>query len=267
MRNLPLEENMSLHVLKYGSMGEEVSKWQSFLIGTGYLKDLSDGIFGSATELATKKYQEDKGLRADGIVGPNTYSQATKEPLAIIEDQDEFPPKPDFPPLVGTSARQKVFGKFDFVHAPTRKNKEQIKILGDWENDNIVSIFIPVLKGVDTYGRPNSGKMTFHKKAAEQLKGLWSAWSTQNYKTLILTYGGSYVPRFVRGSASTLSNHAFGSAFDINMEWNGLGKTPAIRGSKGSVRELVPIANDFGFYWGGILTVESTACILKLPRF
>jgi hypothetical protein len=48
-----------------------------------------------------------------------------------------------------------------------------------------------------------------------------------------------------------LSNHAFGSAFDINAGQNGLGRIPAAVGAYGSVRELVPIAHRFGFYWGG----------------
>jgi hypothetical protein len=30
-----------------------------------------------------------------------------------------------------------------------------------------------------------------------------------------------------------------------------LGKRPALVSEKGSVRELVPIANKYGFYWGG----------------
>ena len=32
---------------------------------------------------------------------------------------------------------------------------------------------------------------------------------------------------------------------------NGLGKKPAMIGEIGCVRELVPIANECGFYWGG----------------
>jgi hypothetical protein len=53
---------------------------------------------------------------------------------------------------------------------------------------------------------------------------------------------------------SKLSNHAFGSAFDINAKWNPLGHTPALVGKEGAVRKLVPIANDYGFYWGGHFT-------------
>jgi len=48
-----------------------------------------------------------------------------------------------------------------------------------------------------------------------------------------------------------LSNHAFGSAFDINASFNALGVEPARVGDRGCVRELVTIANDHGFYWGG----------------
>jgi hypothetical protein len=61
------------------------------------------------------------------------------------------------------------------------------------------------------------------------------------------------VARFVRGRAAQgiLSNHAFGSAFDINYDWNKLGAVPALAGQKGSVRELVSIAQENGFYWGG----------------
>ena len=59
------------------------------------------------------------------------------------------------------------------------------------------------------------------------------------------------MPRFVRGSRTILSNHSFGTAFDINVPWNLLGSVPALVGQKGSVRELVPIANQNGFYWGG----------------
>ena len=67
----------------------------------------------------------------------------------------------------------------------------------------------------------------------------------------VLTWDGSFAPRFVRGSRTVLSNHAFGTAFDINAALNPRGTRPLLVGKKGSVRELVTIANDHGFYWGG----------------
>lgn len=137
---------------------------------------MADGIFGPVTDRATRKYQEARGLTADGVVGSQTYAKAIEDGFSVVVDEDEFPPKPDFPPLVGTEARQGVFGKFEFVPAPTPKNKEAIKILGNWETENIITVQIPELKGIKIDGSTSSGRMRFHKKAAEQVKGLWAAW-------------------------------------------------------------------------------------------
>ena len=67
----------------------------------------------------------------------------------------------------------------------------------------------------------------------------------------VLTWGGLWAPRFIRGSKSVLSNHCFASAFDINVPWNGLGRDTAPTGKRGSVWELVELAHEYGFYWGG----------------
>ncbi len=79
---------------------------------------------------------------------------------------------------------------------------------------------------------------------------MFGAWESAGLMDRILTWGGSFVPRLVRGGAS-LSNHACGAAFDINVSWTQLGVQPALAGEKGSVRELVPLANEHGFFWGG----------------
>lgn len=55
-------------------------------------------------------------------------------------------------------------------------------------------------------------------------------------------------------SRNTLSNHAFGSAFDINAAWNKIGTPPALINQKGAVRDLVGIANENGFYSGWHIT-------------
>jgi peptidoglycan hydrolase-like protein with peptidoglycan-binding domain len=249
---------MALQLLRLGSIGSEVEKWQLFLIGEELLDDDADGRFGPKTEAATKKFQQRHDLDPDGKVGPKTLGKAIAEGLAIVEDRTDmgvnsinFPPRPDFPPLVSTAQRQAIFGAFKFRANPLPSNKENIEILGTWEADNIVKVSLPALNGVDTFGTPNPGAMRFHDKAKAQLEGMWKAWEAKGLKSRVLSFGGSFVPRFIRGSSSALSNHAFGSAFDINMAQNALGKTPARVGTKGSVRELVPIAHDFGFYWGG----------------
>jgi hypothetical protein len=93
--------------------------------------------------------------------------------------------------------------------------------------------------------------MRFPNKAAEQLKAMWAAWEAAGLLELVLTYEGGYNPRLTRGSRTTLSNHAYGTVFDINYQWNRLGQIPAATGKHGAVREFVPIANKHGFFWGG----------------
>ncbi len=112
-----------------------------------------------------------------------------------------------------------------------------------------MSVVIPELIGVQ--GAPRDGKIWFHKQGTAQLTALWGAWAQAGLIDRVLVWGGAFVPRFIRGSSTVLSNHSFGTAFDINMAQNGLGLEPARLGMKGCVRELVPIANKHGFYWGG----------------
>ncbi len=163
-----------------------------------------------------------------------------------------MPPAPGFPPLVSTADRQRVFGAFRFQPAPVPGNPEAIRILDGWAEANIVRVTIPQLVGVE--GAPRDGAVWFHKAASAQLVNLFQAWDDAGLIHLVETWAGSFVPRFIRGSRTALSNHAFGTAFDINAAWNGLGAMPARAGSHGSVRELVPLANEFGFFWGGHYT-------------
>lgn len=59
--------------VKVGSSGSDVKAIQNKLISLGYLPSgEADGIFGSKTKNAVIKFQKDKGLTADGIVGTNT---------------------------------------------------------------------------------------------------------------------------------------------------------------------------------------------------
>ncbi|WP_353641592.1 transglycosylase SLT domain-containing protein [Mesorhizobium sp. WSM2239] len=157
-------------------------------------------------------------------------------------------PHLDLAPLVSTEERQRLFGTFTFVADPKPGNRENIRITNDWPEKNIIKVSIPV-KSV--LGRNGPLEFEFHKLAADQLVAMWLEWEKEGLLDRILTFDGAFVPRFIRGSTSTLSNHAFGTAFDINAQFNPLGHTPADIGEKGCVRELVPIANRFGFAWGG----------------
>jgi hypothetical protein len=68
-------------VLRPGSTGEFVLAWQRSLLGQGHAMSL-DGDFGPITEAATREFQRDSDLTADGIVGPATYA-------AMIESEKD----------------------------------------------------------------------------------------------------------------------------------------------------------------------------------
>ena len=245
----------TLSALRVGMRGERVSAWQSFLVGQGFDNGPIDGFFGEHTRDATKAFQKKHKIEDDGIAGRATLLKAASLGFELIEEPAEditssnFPPRPSFPPLVGDEQRAAVFGRINFVSAPVPSNPEAIRILGSWEEENIVSVPIPQLR--KALGSKAPQAMRFHKLAADQLQGLWQEWEQAKLLDRILTYEGAFVPRFIRGSRTKLSNHTFGSAFDINYAWNKLGERPALVGQKGCVRELVPIAHRWGFYWGG----------------
>lgn len=62
-------------VLKKGSSGSEVKELQNNLNKLGYNCGTADGDFGQKTLDAVKKFQKDKGLECDGIVGNATKAK------------------------------------------------------------------------------------------------------------------------------------------------------------------------------------------------
>lgn len=236
-----------------------------------------DGDFGKRTFAAysrasrandiikLKTIQKLLGLPAqdiDGDSGPQTNG--------LMQQLGDSPDAADWPPTkrivanlmmpahstamhapLGREERESTFGgPFKWRRKPEAGNAENIVIQGDWEEANIVTVEIPQLRKVPG----NFSRMRWNKRGVEQLRALWADWDKAGLLGLVLSYEGSFVPRLIRGSTSALSNHAYGSAFDINYEWNQLGKTPAALGKRGCVRELVPIAHEHGFYWGGNFT-------------
>ena len=232
-------------ILKKGTIAREVAFWQAFLAEKGFLEGPIDGIFGQKTKEATIAWQRDAGLDDDGVVGALSFVKAKEQGYTHAPETPWYPPRPDFD-SPSTARVKELFGDFEFRRVGSGGD---IQILGGWAADNIVRVEIPQLAGIE--GAPADGRISFHKNGAEQLKGLFAEVERQGFKDLLLSFAGSFVPRMVRGSTTRLSNHSWGTAFDINAPENWLGQQPAPVGKKGSLLKIVPIANSFGFYWGG----------------
>jgi hypothetical protein len=278
-----------MQTLKIGAQGADVRAWQEFLTAQGLNPGEVDGIFGAKTAGATKAFQSQNGLEADGIAGPNTFTKAItlgfKTPgLAVVgSDQPAPPPElqrlvavaeeavlpliafpslgppraapdwpglPPFKPIFGLANVEREFERFDFEEI----GGDNIRILGSWKAKNLVVVDIPALRSGHQFAP--GGKVRFHRRGARQLQALWKAWDEAGLLArLLITYDGSFAERFKRNvqphSRENLSNHAFGTAFDINAQQNPLGGVPALVGQPGATRELVELAYQHGFYWGG----------------
>jgi hypothetical protein len=151
--------------------------------------------------------------------------------------------------VLSLSGIEAKFGKFQYEEAAGGR----IRILGTWVADNITTIDIPQLAGLQP------GHIQCHRLVAKQLADAFAEVERRGLLDRILAWDGLFVPRHKTWNpARSLSPHSWGIAFDINARWNGYGAEPAPKGGRGSVVELVPIFEKFGFAWGGYFSRGST---------
>lgn len=224
-------------IVKKGSKGKATEKWQTILRDTYPIT--VDGRFGDQTDYYTRLWQTAHGLNADGIVGNKTWAKSKK--LGYGE------PKPTTKlKALTTAQKEALFGVIPFEKKPEPGNPENIEVDSAWYKQNITRVeseAITKCLGVSS--------IRVHRKTKAQWLGVFEEIVEKGLEELIETYEGTYNARLMRGSETKLSSHAWATAIDVNRKWNGLGKIPAKKGEKGSVVELVPIFEKWGFYWGG----------------
>jgi hypothetical protein len=99
---------------------------------------------------------------------------------------------------------------------------------------------------ISTQTMPIVGPMTCNTAMFPQLRAALEEIAADGLSSAIhpQQYGGCFVPRFIAGT-TTLSNHAFGLAFDLNVPENE-------RGTVGQMnRQVVGIFEKWDFTWGG----------------
>ena len=195
--------------LKKGSFGEEVKQWQLFLQSAGYKIPYVDGAFGPTTERETIKFQVQNGLKADGVVGPKTWSYVSKvsnnTPLSLKW------PKQNYNSMVS-------------FYGPVGENQTKLdlpyKFKLAWDPN--VSL----------------NKITCHQKVAKSLYTILDkAYKTSGEKEIsrlrLDVFGGCLNVRKMRGG-SAWSIHSWGAAIDFDPDNNQLkwGKDKALFGKK-----------------------------------
>ena len=263
---------MNLAILRLGANGPLVEAVQLFLRGADGYRGVVDGIFGPRTRDAVQDWQRAHDLAADGVVGNMTWGALMSAGLTMLPPDDpeddergaNWPPKPAGLRSITSAQRQHMFGELVTEPDPLPGNPENCKVIRRGDEYRIVEVELPLLVGVA--GFPKNGRVLLHAKAARPMQLLVQEWRDTGLLDRMLTWGGSLAVRYMRGSKTTLSAHAWGTAFDINVAWNGLGAQPALVGRHGSVRELVGIANDLGWYWGGHFSSRFDGMHLELAE-
>lgn len=259
---------MQLRTLRVGSHNNDglVLAVEEFLRDEGYYWVEADGVFDENTKEAVSLFQSKNGLGIDGTIGRYTWGEILKHGFHAVEleESENWPARPVDYTHIPYDEREDYFGHIEFVEAGTKSNPEAIRVTNSWVTDNIITAQISQLKkipGMVWQGRvegkgPQGGRIQLHREAVAPTQALWDAWEYAGLLGRVETWAGMSCRRFVRGSRTTLSNHSYGTAFDINAPWNGLRKTPALKGQKGCVRELVEAAmavevDGWGWWWGG----------------
>ena len=248
--------------IREGAVGNVVSAWQRFLNSMvhGERQLAVDGIFGSGTLNSTRAYQRSRSLADDGVVGFRTLAAAVADGFSVAE-------RTAFTVPMSAEQRARSFGAPNVEPFPAPGDPERVKLDPAWVKRSIVSTVVPGLaSSTSIAGAPKGGIVSCHILAAPRLIELFVRWSHDGLLDRILSWDGMWVPRFIRGSRVTLSNHALGTAFDINARWNSLGTLGAPAGAVGSVRELVASANELGWFWGGNFASRPDPMHFELAR-
>jgi hypothetical protein len=108
-----------------------------------------------------------------------------------------------------------------------------------WRRTHLVTTRIPLL-----------GRVTCHRGIVPQLDGAMTELRSAGRGSLIETFNGCFVPRFInRDPTAMLSHHTWGIAIDMNLVGNYYGDRPH------QDPRLVATLERWGFLWGGVFVV------------
>jgi hypothetical protein len=186
-------------------------------------------------------------------------SNPTAMPVGSMPPEVYRRPNNSIRPLTGEQISA-VYGAFDFDEGP-RPGEITITTPG-WEAQHLEDLTHPLLLAM---GYQN---LRVNKLALPHFNAVFDAIQSQGLANLVLTCGGTFVPRHVgwRKDVKELSSHSWGIAIDLNERWNGQPADPALPGELGSVRELVPLFAAQGFAWGGDFSKSKDGMHFELAR-
>ena len=221
--------------LTRGSQGSLVKTLQEKLNQLGYNVGSVDGVFGPRTEIAVRKFQADKGLDMDGVVGNQTWQAlfGTSVP-DLIPVLNEPPPE---------HLCFDVFGDFR---------------MAGWEEQNLArcdlsaqkeafkDVFFGWLSPADkAFVHSNWFGFICHRLVVPKFQMAFQNLVMRGLAGQLKTFDGCYQARNKRGGDSW-STHSWGIAIDLNATWNAFGHK-----NFKMTKEFAQCFKDVGFVWGG----------------
>jgi peptidoglycan hydrolase-like protein with peptidoglycan-binding domain len=83
-RSLQAGTPVDMPIIARGSTGTAVRQAQTALSALNFYLGALDGIFGPQTEASVKTFQFTAGLRADGIIGPQTWNKLSEYWIGFV---------------------------------------------------------------------------------------------------------------------------------------------------------------------------------------
>ncbi|HYH35457.1 MAG TPA: M15 family metallopeptidase [Nocardioides sp.] len=212
-----------LHIGAYAPQVEQID----MVVNTAWVEDLENMVFGNGLLISTDEadpstVQKPIQRIVRGTASVENLHIAARLGLDPNVKQTAFLTGGSLADVVGTFSYQ-VLGGGRIAPDPA------------WVAANIATETVPVL-----------GAVTCHRELFPQLRAALQQVVDQGLADAINPgeYAGCYYPRFIAGT-TTLSNHSFGLALDLNVPGNQ-------RGTAGEMDPgVVAIFKEWGFAWGG----------------
>ncbi len=217
------EDAPVVHIGAYAEQPEQID----MVVNTAWVEDIDRMVFGNGLLISTDEADPSTIRKAvQRIVGDTASVQdldiASRLGLDPNVRQTAFLTGGSIADVVGTFSYG-VLGGGRIAPDPA------------WVRANITTETVPIL-----------GSVTCHRAIFPQLKAALQDVVSRGLADEIHPgeYAGCYYPRFIAGT-TTLSNHSFGLALDLNVPGNQ-------RGTVGEMdRGVVSIFKQWGFAWGG----------------
>jgi len=197
-----------MNLLKQGSRGEDVRRLQGLLSAQGF-KIAVDGRFGLNTKYAVQAFQDENGLKDDGIVGPATWQILIGGVVDTIPGRDKEPKKAEPKSAPDIWPRQKDVPDF---YGQVGKNQVMLALPYPmriaWEPNKIIRSFSIHKKVHDSA-----------KRAFEEIARTYGEVARKDFGLDL--FGGCLNVRTMRGG-SNYSMHSWGIAIDFDPDRNQL---------------------------------------------